>query len=49
MQVGSGGGHSLPFINGGHGGCQVVVILGDGRVVMWWSRAVGRVGHCHPR
>ena len=33
MQVGRGGRHSSPFVNGGHGGCQVIVILGDGRAV----------------
>ena len=43
MQVGSGGGHSLPFVNGGHGGCQVVVVLGDGGAVTWWSMGLGDV------
>ena len=33
--VGTGGGHSSPSINGG--GCQVVVILGDGGAVTWQS------------
>ena len=43
MQVGGGGGCSLPFVDGGHGGCQVVVILGDGGVVMWRSMGLGEV------
>ena len=43
MQVGGGGGCSLPFVDGGHGGCRVVVILGDGGVVMWRSMGLGEV------
>ena len=35
MQVGGGGGRSSPFVNGGCGGCQVIVVLGDGRAVTW--------------
>ena len=38
--VDAGGGHWSPFIDGG---CRVVVILGDGGVVMWQSMGLGEV------
>ena len=43
VQVGSGGGRSSPFVNGGCGRCQVIVILGDGGAVTWQSMGLGDV------